>query len=101
MAEKAGFEPAVRYKRTLAFQASALNHSATSPNVISWVLQWPEDTQYIWILRAPLHSLILEYKVLLFYLTDQAHQEKRHVFSLPLTDKVLVHRMKHLNRITQ
>jgi hypothetical protein len=32
LAEKAGFEPAVRYKRTLAFQASALNHSATSPN---------------------------------------------------------------------
>ena len=32
LAEKAGFEPAVRYKRTLAFQASALSHSATSPN---------------------------------------------------------------------
>ncbi len=32
LAERAGFEPAVRYKRTLAFQASALSHSATSPN---------------------------------------------------------------------
>ena len=32
VAERAGFEPAVRYKRTLAFQASALSHSATSPN---------------------------------------------------------------------
>jgi hypothetical protein len=31
LAERAGFEPAVRYKRTLAFQASALSHSATSP----------------------------------------------------------------------
>ena len=31
MAERAGFEPAVRYKRTLAFQASALSRSATSP----------------------------------------------------------------------
>ena len=31
LAEKAGFEPAVRYKRTLAFQASALSRSATSP----------------------------------------------------------------------
>ena len=35
MAEKAGFEPAVRYKRTLAFQASALNHSATSPTILN------------------------------------------------------------------
>ncbi len=35
MAEKAGFEPAVRYKRTLAFQASALSHSATSPTIFS------------------------------------------------------------------
>ena len=33
MAERAGFEPAVRYKRTLAFQASALSHSATSPTI--------------------------------------------------------------------
>ena len=33
LAEKAGFEPAVRYKRTLAFQASALSHSATSPDL--------------------------------------------------------------------
>ena len=32
LAERAGFEPAVRYKRTLAFQASALSRSATSPN---------------------------------------------------------------------
>ena len=32
LAERAGFEPAVRYKRTLAFQASALSHSATSPH---------------------------------------------------------------------
>ena len=31
LAERAGFEPAVRYKRTLAFQASALSRSATSP----------------------------------------------------------------------
>ena len=31
MAERAGFEPAVRNYRTLAFQASAFNHSATSP----------------------------------------------------------------------
>ncbi len=31
LAERAGFEPAVRYKRTLTFQASAFNHSATSP----------------------------------------------------------------------
>ncbi len=31
LAERAGFEPAVRYKRTLAFQASALSLSATSP----------------------------------------------------------------------
>ena len=35
LAEKAGFEPAVRYKRTLAFQASALNHSATSPAILN------------------------------------------------------------------
>ncbi len=33
LAERAGFEPAVRGYRTLAFQASALNHSATSPSV--------------------------------------------------------------------
>ena len=34
LAEKGGFEPPVRYKRTLAFQASALSHSATSPNSV-------------------------------------------------------------------
>ena len=34
LAERAGFEPAVRYHRTLAFQASTLNHSATSPDTI-------------------------------------------------------------------
>ena len=32
LAERGGFEPPVRYHRTLAFQASTLNHSATSPN---------------------------------------------------------------------
>ena len=31
MAERAGFEPAVRGYRTLAFQASAFDRSATSP----------------------------------------------------------------------
>ena len=31
VAEREGFEPSVRYYRTLAFQASALNHSAISP----------------------------------------------------------------------
>ena len=31
LAERGGFEPPVRYHRTLAFQASTLNHSATSP----------------------------------------------------------------------
>ena len=31
LAEREGFEPSVRYYRTLAFQASALNHSAISP----------------------------------------------------------------------
>ncbi len=33
MAERAGFEPAVRGYRTLAFQASALSRSATSPYI--------------------------------------------------------------------
>ena len=32
MAEKAGFEPAVGYKPTHAFQACDLNHSSTSPD---------------------------------------------------------------------
>ena len=32
LAEREGFEPSVRYHRTLAFQASTLNHSAISPN---------------------------------------------------------------------
>ncbi len=31
MAERAGFEPAVRLDRTTAFEAAAFNHSATSP----------------------------------------------------------------------
>ena len=31
VAERAGFEPAVRRYRTLAFQASAFDRSATSP----------------------------------------------------------------------
>lgn len=31
VAEKAGFEPAVRYYRTHAFQACTFNHSVTSP----------------------------------------------------------------------
>ena len=31
LAEREGFEPSVRYHRTLAFQASTLNHSAISP----------------------------------------------------------------------
>ncbi len=35
LAEREGFEPSVRYHRTLAFQASTLNHSAISPNSIS------------------------------------------------------------------
>ena len=35
VAERAGFEPAVRYKRTLAFQASALSLSATSPTIFN------------------------------------------------------------------
>ena len=30
--DRVGFEPTVRYKRTQAFQACALNHSATCPN---------------------------------------------------------------------
>ena len=38
LAERAGFEPAVRYKRTLAFQASALSRSATSPNFLLFAL---------------------------------------------------------------
>ena len=33
LAEREGFEPSVRYYRTLAFQASALNHSAISPDI--------------------------------------------------------------------
>tara|TARA_Y100000768_G_scaffold157060_1_gene117208 strand:+ start:1875 stop:2183 length:309 start_codon:yes stop_codon:yes gene_type:complete len=33
VAEREGFEPSVRYYRTLAFQASALNHSAISPDI--------------------------------------------------------------------
>ena len=33
LAEREGFEPSVRYYRTLAFQASALNHSAISPGI--------------------------------------------------------------------
>ena len=41
LAEKAGFEPAVRYKRTLAFQASALNHSATSPDSVCLSVSYP------------------------------------------------------------
>ena len=31
MAERAGFEPAVRYERTHAFQACSISHSDTSP----------------------------------------------------------------------
>ena len=31
MAVPEGFEPSVRYKRTHAFQACALSHSATAP----------------------------------------------------------------------
>tara|TARA_B100000609_G_scaffold167222_1_gene140372 strand:- start:148 stop:450 length:303 start_codon:yes stop_codon:yes gene_type:complete len=34
LAEREGFEPSVRYYRTLAFQASALNHSAISPDIM-------------------------------------------------------------------
>src|SRR5438552_5035994 len=30
-----GFEPTVRYERTQAFQACALNHSATRPNLLN------------------------------------------------------------------
>ena len=33
LSEREGFEPSVRYYRTLAFQASALNHSAISPDI--------------------------------------------------------------------
>lgn len=40
MEERMGFEPTVRY-RTHAFQAGALNHSATSPCHISQNLNWP------------------------------------------------------------
>jgi hypothetical protein len=34
LAERAGFEPAVRGYRTLAFQASAFDRSATSPSLL-------------------------------------------------------------------
>ena len=37
MAERGGFEPPVGYKPTHAFQACALNHSATSPPLESIV----------------------------------------------------------------
>ena len=38
LAERAGFEPAVRSYRTLAFQASAFDRSATSPGFCTVVL---------------------------------------------------------------
>ena len=33
VAEREGFEPSVRYKRTLAFQASPFDHSGISPTI--------------------------------------------------------------------
>ncbi len=34
MAEREGFEPSVRFWRTLTFQASAFDHSATAPRAL-------------------------------------------------------------------
>ena len=33
LAEREGFEPSERYKRSLPFQGSAIDHSAISPNL--------------------------------------------------------------------
>ena len=64
LAEKAGFEPAVRYKRTLAFQASALSHSATSPNFVrnyaSCPLLRPADSRDTLLPRVAAASQLLE-----------------------------------------
>ena len=44
LAERGGFEPPVRYHRTLAFQASTLNHSATSPFYLPGTLRGGIDS---------------------------------------------------------
>ena len=44
LAERGGFEPPVRYHRTLAFQASTLNHSATSPFYLPGALRGGIDS---------------------------------------------------------
>ncbi len=38
MAERTGFEPAVRINRTHAFQACSLSHSDTSPNFLNHII---------------------------------------------------------------
>ncbi len=39
MAEREGFEPSIRFWRILTFQASAFDHSATAPHVVTEA--WP------------------------------------------------------------
>ena len=58
LAERGGFEPPVRYKRTLAFQASALSHSATSPNFQLPVGIDSNRLRAILTLRAPQLTLL-------------------------------------------
>jgi hypothetical protein len=36
LAEREGFEPSVRFWRTLTFQASAFDHSATAPHALEF-----------------------------------------------------------------
>ena len=43
MAEREGFEPSVRFWRTLTFQASAFDHSATAPHALE--LAWPRQAR--------------------------------------------------------
>ena len=45
MAERAGFEPAVRYLRTHAFQACSLNHSDTSPQAKGIIFRGVQKSQ--------------------------------------------------------
>ena len=39
LAEREGFEPSERYKRSLPFQDSAIDHSAISPEFVNYIKQ--------------------------------------------------------------